>query len=175
MSYYREQLESYLKTLDITANIVFDFGGKQKPIKGRTKSWNVKEYEIFDIPEYNLGTELKLPKKADMIFCLEVFEYLIEPVTAMRNIKNHLNPKGNAIISFPLIYPLHNEVEFDSLRYTISGVKRIVEKCGLKINKVTNRKTKTKNLEQYYKDDGMKCAKGFEHNITGYIVDIIHG
>lgn len=170
MSYYREQLETYLKKLDVTAETVFDFGGKQKPIKGRTKTWNVKNYQIFDLPEHNLEETLNVGQ-ANMLFCLEVFEYLIEPVIAMKNIANALLPKGVAIISFPLIYPLHNEVEFDSLRYTASGVKRIADKVGLTIKNTTTRNTKSKTLVNYYNEDGMRMAKGYNHNITGYVIE----
>lgn len=173
MSYYRDQLEKYLKTLDVKADLVLDIGGIQKPIKGRTKTWDVKEFYILDRPEFDLEVlKTEFEYKADLIFCLEVFEYLIQPVDAMKNIAGYLNPKGKAIISFPLVYPLHNEVEFDSLRYTISGIKRIADKAKLTIEKVTTRNAKSKTLVNYYNEDGMKAAKGHEHHITGYIVEL---
>lgn len=48
-SYFRIQTEAWLKTLDIKADRVLDVGGSQKPIKGRTKSWEVKDYKILDL------------------------------------------------------------------------------------------------------------------------------
>lgn len=173
MSYYRDQLENYLKTLDVKADLVLDIGGQQKPIQGRTKNWDVKKCLILDKPEFDLEIPDTLHGyNADWVFCLEVFEYLIEPVTAMKNIAACLKVGGKAIISFPLIYPVHNEVEFDSLRYTLGGIKRLAEKAKLVVKNVTTRKAKSKTLVNYYNEDGMKAAKGLDHNITGYIVEL---
>jgi len=170
MSYYREQLESYLKQIDVNAGIVLDVGGKQKPVKDRTKSWNVSQYEILDLPEHNLDEPFNYHTQADFVFCLEVFEYLIIPTTAMKNIANLLKPGGKACVTFPFIYPLHNEVEFDSLRYTKSGIVRLAKYAGLNVEKIMERKTKTNSLVKYYSEDGMRAAKGHNHSVTGYIV-----
>ncbi len=172
MSYYRTQLETFLSGYSVNADTVYDVGGIQKPVKGRTKSWNVKNYEVLDIPEYDLNVLQPLKPQADLIFCLEVFEYLIVPTMAMTNIYNLLKSTGKAIVSFPLVYPLHNEVEFDSLRYTISGIRRIAEYSNLKVKEIHYRKAKSGTLVRYYQEDGMKMAKHYNHDITGYIVEI---
>lgn len=170
MSYYREQLESYLKLLDVNADVVIDVGGKQKLVKTRTKSWNVKNYFVLDLPEYNLDQLFQYEKQADVVFCLEVFEYLLIPTTAMQNIANLLKPGGKAYVSFPFVYPLHNEVEFDSLRYTKSAIVRLAKHTNLKIEKITERKAKTNSLTKYYAEDGMRAVKGHNHAVTGFIV-----
>jgi len=172
MSFYRDQLENYLKTIDVKTETVFDVGGKEKPVKGRTKSWTVKNYEILDIPEHDLNVLFPNPKQCNLIFCLEVFEYLIDPVTAMKNIKNMLTNGGEAIVSFPLVYPVHNDVNFDSLRFTETGVKRLAKHVGLTVKSINYRKTRTNSLVKYYSEDGMKMAKGINHDITGYIVSL---
>ena len=43
----RMGLEKWLKTIDVEGTVI-DFGGSQKELKGRTKSWNPKEYKIAD-------------------------------------------------------------------------------------------------------------------------------
>jgi len=172
MSFYRDQLENYLKTIDVKAETVFDVGGKEKPVKGRTKSWIVKNYEILDIPEHDLNVLFPNPKQCNLIFCLEVFEYLIDPVTAMKNIKNMLTKGGEAIVSFPLVYPVHNDVAFDSLRFTETGVRRLAKYVGLTVKSINYRKTRTNSLVKYYSEDGMKMAKGMNHDITGYVVSL---
>lgn len=178
MSFYREQLESHLKLLDVNANLVIDVGGAQKPVKGRTKSWNVDNYVILDVPEFNLDEPFRIPDliavcannaQADVVFCLEVFEYLIVPTMAMKNIANLLKPGGKAYVTFPFVYPLHNEVPLDSLRYTKSGIVRLANYAGLHIERITDRKTKTGSLVKYYSEDGMRAARGENHNVTGFI------
>jgi len=172
-SYYREQLEIYLSRLEVKAELLYDIGGAQKSAKGRTKTWNVKESICLDLPDYDLNEPQKHERKADFVLCLEVFEYLIDPLQAMRNIADSLKKGGTAIISYPLVYPLHNEVEFDSLRYTLTGIKRLAGKAGLDVAEIIPRKAKTETLVRYYREDGMKMAKGHEHGITGYIIKFV--
>jgi SAM-dependent methyltransferase len=170
-SFYRQQLETYLKTLDIKADLLYDIGGKQKSVQGRTKSWDVKKIVCLDIPEYDLNYPQEVKEPADVIMCLEVFEYIFNPAQAFLNLAQAMKKSGRAIVSFPFVYPLHNEVEYDSLRYTITGIKRLAAYAGLTIVKVTPRKTKTGTLVKYYAEDGMRPAKDHDHNITGYIIE----
>lgn len=178
MSYYRQQLEDWLKTLDVKADTVLDIGGAQGPVKGRTKSWNVKEYKILDLPDFNIEALdgevwLALPK-ADTIFCLEVFEYLIVPTIAIHNIETCLRKGGTAYISFAFSYPHHNELEWDSLRYTETAIKRLSEFAELKINHVWYRTDKSGLLRQFYAADGMHPAKEYDHHdVTGFIVEFV--
>lgn len=141
-------------------------------MKGRTKTWEVKEYEIWDLPEFNIEHELNIYKVFDFIFCLEVFEYLINPQKALRNIETLLKNKGRAYISAPLVYPVHQEIEMDSLRYTENGFKRLCDTVGLRVSSIVYRYDASGLLEDFYLADGMHPAKGFDHNITGYIFEV---
>jgi hypothetical protein len=170
MSFYRDQLESYLRTVRVGCGTVFDVGGGQKPVKGRTATWDVGEYVVMDMPGYDLDVRNEHLSKCDMAFCLEVFEYLLVPTVAMGNICDMLRPGGTAVVSFPFVYPLHNEVELDSLRYTVTGVRRLAARAGLEVVGVRERKARTGSLVRYYSEDGMRCAKGHCHDNTGFIV-----
>lgn len=176
MSYYRDQLEDWLKTLDVKANLVYDVGGKQGNVKGRTKSWDVETYRVLDLPEYDVErfTQHRLGyKQADLVFCLEVFEYLIDPAQSMCNIKRLLNKGGRAYVTFAFIYPFHNEVELDSLRYTEGGIRRLAKRIGLEVTNIWYRVDKSGLLQSFYATDGMHPAKGYEHhNATGFIVEL---
>lgn len=171
-SYYRQQLEDYLKTLDVKAELVFDVGGIQKPVRGRTKTWDVKKCHILDIPEYDLNIPQNKVENGDWVFCLEVFEYLLVPTVAIKNIADLLKPGGKAVISFAFIYPFHNETDWDTLRYTETGVKRLAQHASLKVDKIIKRRTKTGSLQKYYAEDGMRPAKGHDHNVTGFIAEM---
>lgn len=184
MSYYRQQLESWLSELDVHADLVLDIGGIQLPVKDRVKSWDVKEYKVLDLPEYDMNEHWIIsPNKkgishlADVIFCLEVFEYLYNPYYAMANISDLLKYSdqgdGKAYITFPLVYPTHNELDLDSLRYTEAGIKRLAEKTDLKVTNVWYRIDKSGLLQQFYAADGMHPSKEYaHHNATGFIVEV---
>jgi len=141
MSFYREELERYLKELDVKANSCLDIGGASNPVKNRVKSWDVEHYKIADNGledgDYDIELDLNDPDTPnhffyDRVFCLEVFEYIIEPVKAMNYIYDSLNNGGIATISFPFVYPLHNPVEHDYLRYTKVGAEKLLEDFKLR-------------------------------------------
>lgn len=180
MSYYRQQLEDWLKTLDVKADVVLDIGGAQNPVKGRTRSWEVKNYEILDLPEFDIEDfderwekHKSIFKKADLIFCLEVFEYLLYPSEAMININWLMKNKAKAYITFAFAYPHHNELEKDSLRYTEFGIKRLANSVGLKVNNIWYRRDKSGLLKFFYATDGMRAAKEYpHHDVTGFICEL---
>lgn len=188
MSYYKEQLTEWLKTIEVNASKVLDVGGSADPVDKRVKKWNVGEHHILDnnaevnfhkkwahphFP-YDIQEEQsqlvkdKYGHTYDCVFCLEVFEYIINPVAAINNIYNLMERGGIAYFTFPFIYPLHQPTQFDSLRYTKSAVKRLLNRFS-EVN-IMNRVDKSGLLQAFYSADGMRCAKGEEHNVTGFLV-----
>ena len=197
MSFYRQQLEEWLANLQVKAHTVFDIGGEQGNVKDRVKRWQVVNYKVWDLPEIDLDEyhdewfwdeasierygmpswsdekfDTLLAEKADIVFCLEVFEYLTNPIQALENIRDMLKSGGKAYITFAFCYPHHNELQFDSLRYTEPGINRLAKHADLKINKVWYRRDRSGILESFYKMDGMRTAKQYpNHDVTGFIVE----
>lgn len=177
MSFYRQQLEAWLKTLAIKGNTVLDIGGAQGHVKDRVMLWDVKNYEVMDLPEWDLNLDWndqaeEKAETADIIFCLEVFEYLYNPMVALRNIADLLRPGGSAYVTFQFVYPHHNELEFDTLRYTEPGLTRMAQMAGLRVKSTWYRVDDSGYLEMFYDADGMRKAKQYQHhNATGFIVE----
>lgn len=171
MSFYREQLETWLSNLSVKADTVFDVGGKQGEVKKRVKNWEVNNYKVLDLPEFDIQVPQIFKEKADVVFCLEVFEYLISPVPALFNIREMLKEGGEAFVTFAFIYPHHNELELDALRYTEPGIKRMAKHVGLTVKEIAYRVDRSNMLEAFYATDGMRTAKQYDHhNATGFIV-----
>lgn len=180
-SSYRISLDNWLKELDVKATRVLDFGGSQLPIKGRTKSWDVKEYLIADLPEPHVGSpkpDLELDMNygyfgddqiADTVFCLEVFDYIWNPVNAMQIVAMLLKKNGTAWVSFPSFYPLHQPVEDDALRYMPAGIVKLAESAGLSVEQMIKRRPETDMLEQTWRAERMRAARHEDHNFTGFI------
>ncbi len=138
-STYRIQLEEYLKTLHLgEMGRVLDVGGIDMPIMPRLGSAEYKEYKILDIDEkadykWDLNNETYMKdifgneKQWDTIFCLEVFEYIYNPVLAIENLINWTKYGGNIYITFPFQYPKHNPIAIDYLRYTDTWIKKIFQ------------------------------------------------
>lgn len=171
MSYYRTQLEEWLSKLDVEAGTVLDIGGAQGHVDKRVKSWDVKDYRVLDLPEFDIEKDCTL-FMADVIFCLEVFEYLIQPLEALNNIAMMLRGNGKAYVTFAFAYPHHNELELDALRYTEPGIHRLAKEAGLTVTNTWYRTDKSGLLQSFYSSDGMHPAKEYaHHDVTGFIVE----
>lgn len=194
-SYYKQQLNDWKATLDVKADVVFDIGGAQDPIKGKTKSWDVKDYKIVDLEVPHVETvkpdivwdmnDMIFPSvgviapelspycdRIDLIFCLGVFDYVINPNVAMNTIHDLLSENGTAWIEFPFVYPIHNPVDDEGCRYSEGCIRRLAAQAGLNVEDIIYKRPKPGNnkLLEFYSEDGMRAAKGVDHNVTGYIV-----
>lgn len=54
MSYTREQLERWLKTIEVKGSVL-DIGNAQNKLKGRTKGYNPEEYIGLDLEQPHQG------------------------------------------------------------------------------------------------------------------------
>lgn len=183
-SYYKQQLNDWKASLDVKADIVFDIGGAQDPIKGMTKSWDVKDYKIIDLPvphvekvhpdiEQDMNEIWGIyPPKADLIFCLGVSDYIINPNIFMANIYDALKHGGTAWVEFPFVYPIHNPKDDEGCRYSEGCIRRLAKQAGLTIENIIYKRPKPDNpfLQMFYQRDGMRSARAVDHNVTGYIV-----
>jgi len=190
MSYYRDQLETWLKTINIKAERVLDLGGAANPVTNRLGSFEANEYVCFDngkeeakVQYINFDINESLSKlgydeksfKFDCIFCLEVFEYVWNPVQAIDNIYNLLMPDGFAYISFPSIYPVHNPEEIDYLRYTKKAIEKYMDLVGLVIKSIQPRVATAgwDELSGFYSKEGMHPVRGSKLPFhIGYLVKV---
>jgi len=183
MSYYRDQLEGYLRSRDIEGDRMLDIGSSDMPAKDRLRKCSYKEYTTLDIDKSvnpdivaDLNYKIDLEKKYDVIFCLEVFEYIFNPVQALQNIFDLLDKEGCAYISFPFLYPIHNPIEIDYLRYTEEGIKKLLREVGFAgVSIIPRKATKGRaKLKELYDIEGMHPIKHSDNwSDIGYIVKAI--
>ena len=190
-SSYRLELDRWLAGLDVKAETVLDVGGSQLPIKGRTKSWDVGEYLIADLPEPHVGSpapdiELDLNsfdegvstgdtyyKYFDVVFCLETFDYVWNTYFAFESIRSFLKPGGTAWITFPSVYPLNQPIEDDALRYMPAGIKKLAEAAHFSIEEMIPRVAETYSFNDFCRIERLRAAKGQDHRIVGWIVKFV--
>ena len=148
-SYFRSELEHWLRKKN-TAGKILDVGGSQLPVENRVKNvgdgsevWTLdlavpheekkKPNIVFDISDKDISKCEKLKGYFDNVFCLEVMEYVIDPVTTIKNLNFFLRKGGLLYISFPFLYPLHKPSSKDYLRYTIYGAEKLLEIGGFQV------------------------------------------
>lgn len=182
-SSYRNTLNQYLAGLELVGDTLIDCGGSQEKLPHRVKRFDVRQYLIADLPnphenssQPDIELDLNYPIKdtrhcqtADIVTCLEVLEYVFDPVTAFENIAALLKPGGIAYISFPSVYPLHQPIEDDALRYMPGGIKKLAKRAGLDIIDTYTRRPDTNLMEQFYAAERMRAARGEDHHFTGLI------
>lgn len=187
-SSYRLELDRWLTQLDVKADRVLDIGGSQVSLKPRVKSWDVKELLVADLPEPHqdspkpdIEMDLNLDEydelignvgKFDLIFCLEVFDYVYDPMTAFKTIQTLLKKGGTVWVTFPSVYPLHQPVEDDALRYMPGGIVKLAQSVGLTVEQMIKRRPESPFFESFYRAERMRAAKHEDHNFTGFIVEL---
>lgn len=183
-SSYRLELNNWLSQLEVKADSVLDIGGAQETMPSRVKSWDVKEYKIADLPnphkdspKPDIELDLNLPSgdvpeflQFDMIFCLEVFDYIYDPCEAFKTLHKYLKTGGEAWVTFPSFYPLHQPIEDDALRYMEGGIRKLADLVGLKIEEMIKRRPETNYLNTFWAAERMRAAKHEDHGYTGFIV-----
>ena len=182
MSFFKEQLESWLGEIEVRGGRILDVGGGANQVKGRLKVFEPEEYKILDNklekmkqePDLigDLNEEFNHPndrEKYNIVFMLELAEYLWNPIQALQNINFFLKTDGLFYSSWPLIYPIHSPHRNDYLRYTRFGIMKLLEKTGFKIEEIIGRVAKEPNkLIEFYRSDGMHIKA--DSTITGYLV-----
>lgn len=190
-SYSRQQLEGWLKRIVVHSGTrVLDIGGSQKPIEGRLMNTpEFKDYHIMDLQSphelkkkpdivWDINNELGLTwaeEPYDVVFCLEVMEYVWNPMIALKNINQLLKQGGSLFMSTPFIYPVHNPSKQDYLRYTEAGIRKILTEAGFEIKDVEHRVMKYNTMwDAFVLGEGMKPSKEHEtHDVVGHLISAV--
>jgi SAM-dependent methyltransferase len=88
----------------------------------------------------SLSDDLKLDYKYDIGVALDVVEHLQDDFKALINMKNTLQPKGTLILTVPAFKSLwtkHDDNCHHFRRYTLNGLKEIVQRAGFKVEYIS--------------------------------------
>ena len=173
-----------LKKLDLKGTII-DIGGASGTPKDKFKSWEPEKHIILDNnlekeakanlwvePDviFDLNIDNWTGETADWVICLSVFTYIYDPVKAMSTIYSMLKNGGNAVISFPFIYPHHPISKADTLRYTRAGIEILFQKAGFKNCNIVGDKTEhLKLLNEFYELEKFHKAIDIDHSEINFM------
>lgn len=174
MSKSREQLNTWLKTIELKGGCLLDVGVQDKPVRDRLGGCDVDCYRTLDVDvqwnpdilmdlnevDNNQVVVAKLYEHAfDYVFAIEVFEHLWNPIAALKQIYTMLNKDGYLYLSWPFINPLHDI--FDACRYTEEGMRNMLERTGFEVVDVDYRRATVgkEHLEAFYQAEGIRVSK----------------
>lgn len=140
-SQYRQQINRWLKERTFKADQVLDVGGLEGPARKLTNlecnRYVILDYKqeegvgiVHDLNEFKHADdlfEIEKNPRFDLIFCLNVFEYIWNPYNAIANLYTWLPEGGTVVVNFPFVYPVHNPEGIDYLRYTHEWVRKMFQ------------------------------------------------
>jgi SAM-dependent methyltransferase len=91
------------------------------------RSFTPTHYPDFDICQQRLDREF------DLIIADQVFEHLLWPYRAARNVHAMLRPGGHFLIATPFLVRIH-EVPTDCTRWTEQGLRYFLAECGFDLD-----------------------------------------
>lgn len=99
------------------------------------KVWRPLGFRSFteaNFPEFDVCS-MTLPGGFDLIIADQVFEHLLWPYRAGRNVYSMLKPGGHFLVTTPFLIKVH-EVPVDCSRWTELGMKHLLAECDFPID-----------------------------------------
>lgn len=90
-----------------------------------------KSYVSVDYPAYDLCKD-PLPGRFDLVIAEQVFEHLLRPYVALRNVEAMLRPGGYVLLTTPFLVCIHPAPE-DCTRWSQVGLKYFMAECGFSL------------------------------------------
>ncbi|QEL18031.1 methyltransferase domain-containing protein [Limnoglobus roseus] len=112
--------------------------GSLKALEISGHSWEqpgyFREHKALDYPEYDVCTAV-YPDTFDLVIAEQVFEHLLWPYRAGRNVYQMLNPGGYFLVTTPFLVKIHNH-PVDCSRWTELGMKHFLAECGFPLENI---------------------------------------
>lgn len=100
------------------------------------KDFNFKSYKSVSFPEFDLCKD-SFPNTFDLIIVEQVFEHLIYPYRAGKNVYSSLKKGGYFLITTPFLLKIHH-APIDCSRWTEVGITYFLEECGFEAASISS-------------------------------------
>lgn len=124
----RRSCEGILATLGVQDLRTLEISGEYYRDQG------FLEYNSVSFPDFDICTDV-IDDSFDLIIAEQVFEHLLWPYRAGRNVYGMLNDGGHFLISTPFLVRVHRDPH-DCTRWTETGLKYFLAECGFAIESI---------------------------------------
>lgn len=93
-----------------------------------------RNYRSLGYPEFDICTG-PTQERFDLVIAEQVFEHLLWPYRAAKNVHTMLNPGGYFLISTPFLLKIHNH-PVDCSRWSEVGMKHFLAECGFPLENI---------------------------------------
>ena len=87
-----------------------------------------RSFTEANYPQFDICRDV-LDQRFDLIIADQVFEHLLWPYRAARNVHTMLKPGGCFLVTVPFLIRIHREPE-DCTRWTETGLRHFLAECG---------------------------------------------
>jgi SAM-dependent methyltransferase len=98
------------------------------------KDFGFRSYRHVEFPNYDICHE-PLPEQFDLVIAEQVFEHVLWPYRAGRNVLAMLRPGGHFLITTPFLVKVH-PWPVDCSRWTELGLKHFLAECGFEFDTI---------------------------------------
>lgn len=98
------------------------------------KKIGFKSYTEANFPDFDICSDV-LDRKFDLIIADQVFEHVLWPYRAGKNVLKMLKPGGYFLTITPFLIRVH-EVPYDCSRWTETGMRHLLAECGFPIDEI---------------------------------------
>lgn len=97
----------------------------------RGRGW--ASYRSTSFPDFDLCMPPAISEAYDVVVCEQVLEHVLDPIAAMRTLRELARPGGRLIITTPFLVRVHGHPH-DYWRFTENGLVRLIESAGLRVD-----------------------------------------
>jgi hypothetical protein len=101
----------------------------------RWKDAGFGSFKSAHFPEFDITTDV-MDESFDIIIAEQVFEHILWPYRAGRNVFSMLNKGGYFLITTPFLLKIH-EYPVDCSRWSPTGLKYFLAECGFELGNIT--------------------------------------
>ncbi len=98
------------------------------------KTMDFKSFAEANFPEFDICQGV-LDRKFDLIIADQVFEHLLWPYRAAKNVYSTLRPGGYFLITTPFLIKVH-AIPYDCTRWTETGLRYFLAECGFELENI---------------------------------------
>lgn len=98
------------------------------------QSFPFRSFTEANFPEFDICQDV-LPRQFDLIIADQVFEHLLWPYRAARNVFSMLRPGGHFLMTTPFLIRVH-AIPNDCTRWTETGMKHFLAEAGFPLESI---------------------------------------
>ena len=104
-------------------------------VSGRAwQDFGFASYRAVEFPDFDICAA-PLAERFDLIIAEQVFEHLLYPYRAGRNVHAMLRPGGWFLVSVPFLVKVHG-YPIDCTRWTALGLRHFLHECGFPLEQI---------------------------------------